>query len=346
MYAWHQFPVSCHRNTVITFVCSSILRLFSRRVFFIKNYFPRYIRNTSLRSPSSLCGYQACMRGAASPPAPHLKGVLGIRCPLLLSCVNIAGHPPPPASCPQMTGDGVYKIRASEILRGLQISGVMRIRAKKKTAPQLLRCRAAALQMLFRHQDLDITLVENDAGSSWAVLIRRAVPATLRRVDLANISPLCGPLDASVTDFLKSSSLSAVHILMDHTDLLPVLLEVDPAMVMKRWAIVVTVLSSDFRSEKSWLATSDLVDLDESSQPILVHLIIAVGGEVQFPAFPQLLRSAVDIRHVNHSRFLDHSGRRSSREVHRPTACSDPDPQREPWYSPRQPLPGYRDSLR
>ena len=133
---------------------------------------------------------------------------------------------------------------------------------------------------------------------------------------------------------------------MDHADLLPVLLEVDPAMVMKRRAIAVTVLSSDFRGEKSWLATSNLVDLDESSQPILVHLIIAVGGEVQFPAFPQLLHSAVDICQVNHSRFLDHSGRRSSREVHRPTACSDPDPQREPWYSPRQPLPGYRDSLR
>lgn len=198
MHTWHQFPVSCHRNTVITFVCSSILRLFSRRVFFIKNYFPRYIRNTSLRSPSSLCGYQACMRGAASPPAPHLTGVLGIKCPLLLSCVNIAGHPPPPASCPQMTGGGVYKIRASEILRGLQISGVMRIRAKKKTAPQLLRCRAAHLHMLFQHQDLNVPLVENDTGGSLSVLSTREVPPGIRRIDLANVSPLRGPLDAPV----------------------------------------------------------------------------------------------------------------------------------------------------
>lgn len=121
-------------------VCSVSFRLFSRRSFFRKNHFQTlhtlHASSARLSSPPSVDirhAWTARHSMARHPhPAPWSAGAHGCGLPLRPSCVATTSHPSPPASCPQMTGGGVYKIRASEILRGLQISGVMRIRAKRK----------------------------------------------------------------------------------------------------------------------------------------------------------------------------------------------------------------------
>lgn len=158
--------------------------------------------------------------------------------------------------------------------------------------------------MLFRHQDLDIPLVEYDAGGSQAILILREVPAGIRWIDLANVPPFCRPLDAPVHDIVKTSFQIAVYVLMDHADLLSVLLEVDPAMVMEGREIWVSEFPADLMDENAGYPTHDPIDREESSQPVLVHLIIAVRREVQLLAFQQLLRLTVDIRQVNRPPLL------------------------------------------
>lgn len=158
--------------------------------------------------------------------------------------------------------------------------------------------------MLFRHQDLDVPLVENDTDGARSVLSIREVPPGVRRIDLANVSPLRGPLDTSVYDIFKTSFLIALYVLMDHAYLLSVLFEVDTGMVMEGREIWVSEFPADPMDENAGYPTHDPIDREESSQPVLVHLIIAVRREVQLLAFQQLLRLTVDIRQVNRPPLL------------------------------------------